>query len=162
MPIAFKSKLSSSVVNATFVDATIDSIETFLGNKGVLSDSQKTIRSIVDELKKVRSKEITNEVSRRMGGVAKTAGIDDKGKDNLVQVLKNLLRLEDPDHVVPYLDEHYIIPLSGNTQQDDLRKKLHTLKSILLTSKSINWMKVGTYFGDDAVYLIKQIKRTSQ
>jgi hypothetical protein len=38
-------------------------------------------------------------------------------------------------------------------------KKLHTLKSILQTSKSINWAKVGDYYGAESISLIKQLKQ---
>ncbi|MBN2535867.1 MAG: hypothetical protein JXB88_23505 [Spirochaetales bacterium] len=141
------------------VDSTIDSIESFLGKKGILSESHKIIHGITDELRKVRSKEIKSEVERKIHGLEETSLPAGKEPDDIVQVLRYLAGIDNPNRIIHDLDEKYIIPLSGSTQQNDLSKKLHTLKSILVTSKSINWQKVGDYYGPGAITLIKQIKQ---
>jgi len=141
------------------VDSTIESIESFLGNKGILSESHKVIKSIVNGLRTTRSKEIKAEVDRKMNKTVETFETTVKKPENIVQVLRYLLDIHEPDRILPALDEKYIVPLSGNTEQQGLIKKLHTLKSILHTSKSINWQKVGDYYGGDAIVLIKQIKQ---
>lgn len=141
------------------VDSTVDSIESFLGKKGILSESHKIINSIVDELRNVRSKEIKAEVERKIHGMGGTSELVSKEPDKITQVLRYLLGIDDPKQILPALDEKYIYPLSGNTGQKDLLKKLHTLKSILNTSKSINWQKVGDYYGEQAIPLMKQIKQ---
>ena len=123
-------------------------------------NSRKTIKSIIDGLHNVRSREIKSEIEREIHGPGGTAEPVNKKPENIVQILRYLTGIDDSKQILHTLDEKFILPLSGTTQQPDslktdLLKKLHTLKSILHTSKSINWQKVGGYYGLEAVQLIK-------
>jgi hypothetical protein len=142
------------------IDTTVNSIESFLGKKGILSESRNIIKHIVQAFGNVRSKEIKTEVDRKVhGGSSLSSQPVKKDPGDITGVLRSLLSIEDPNQIIPSLDEQYILPVSGDDRRKDVLKKLHTLKSILQTSKSINWGKVSEYYGETAISLIKQIKQ---
>ncbi|MBN2442387.1 MAG: hypothetical protein JXJ04_13620 [Spirochaetales bacterium] len=142
------------------VDTTIDSIESFLGKKGIFFESREIIHTIVNDLKSRRSNGIEIELNRKINGTGKVLIPSKQKPKTIVHVLQDLATVRESDRIILHLENTYLIPLSQSSEQGGLYKECQTLRSLLNTQKAINWQKVSGAYGEEAVLLIKQIKQT--